>query len=159
MSLKDQTDAFLAQKRIAVVGVSRTAATGNAIFKKFRDKGYEVFPINPKATEVEGVPCYPTVKDVPGGVEAVLIVTSPEVTEKVMHDCVEAGVSHVWMHYNGLFGAGTSSVSEAAVKLGRENGINVIPGACPMMYIEGADFGHRCMRWLLGVTGKLPQAA
>ena len=159
MSLKGQTDSFLAQKRIAVVGVSRTAATGNAIFKKLRDTGYEVFPINPNATELEGVTAYPTVKDVPGGVEAVLIVTSPEVTEKVMQDCVEAGVSHVWMHYNKLFGGGNSSVSEEAVKLGRENGINVIPGACPMMYVEGADFGHKCMRWILGATGGLPKAA
>lgn len=158
MSLKDQTDQFLAQKRIAVVGVSRTAATGNAIFKKLRDTGYEVFPINPNATELEGATCYPTVKDVPDGVEAVLIVTSPDVTEKVMHDCVDAGVSHVWMHYNKLFGAGNSSVSEEAVKLGRENGINVIDGACPMMYVEGADFGHKCMRWILGVTGGLPKA-
>jgi len=159
MSLKEQTDSFLAQKRIAVVGVSRTVATGNAIFKKLRDTGYEVFPINPNATEVEGVPCYPTVKDVPGGVDAVFIATSPDITEKVMQDCVEAGVSHVWMHYNKLFGANNSSVSDAAVKLGRENGINVIPGACPMMYVEGADFGHKCMRWILGITGGLPKAA
>lgn len=159
MSLKDQTDAFLAQKRIAVVGVSRNAGTGNSIFNKLRDTGYEVFPINPNAGELEGATCYPSVKDVPGGVEAVLVVTNPEITAKVMEDCVEAGVAHVWMHHNKLFGDGTSSVSEDAVQLGRDNGINVIPGACPMMYIEGADFGHRCMRWILGVTGGLPKTA
>jgi predicted CoA-binding protein len=142
-----------------VVGVSRAEGTGNAIFRKFRDTGYEVFPINPNASELEGVKCYPSVKEIPGGVEAVLVVTSPDISEKVMRDCVEAGVSHVWMHYNKLFGSGTSSVSDEAVRLGRENGINVIPGACPMMYIEGADFGHRCMRWILGVTGGLPKSA
>ena len=159
MSLKEQTDSFLAQKRVAIVGVSRAEGTGNAIFRKFRDAGYDVYPINPNADEVEGVKCYPNVKEVPGGVDSVLIVTSPDITEKVMQDCVEAGVSNVWMHHNKLFGSGNTSVSETAVKLGRENGINVIPGACPMMFIQGADFGHKCMRWILGVTGGLPQSA
>jgi predicted CoA-binding protein len=159
MSLKEQTDSFLAQKRVAIVGVSRGESTGNSIFRKFRDAGYDVFPINPNAAELEGVKCYPNVKEIPGGVDSVLIVTSPDITEQVMQDCVEAGVSNVWMHYNKLFGGGNSSVSEEAVKLGRENGINVIPGACPMMYIEGADFGHKCMRWFLGVTGGLPESA
>ncbi len=159
MTLKEQTDNFLAQNRVAIVGVSRGEGTGNAIFRKFRDAGYDVFPINPNATEVEGVKCYPNVKDVPGGVGSVLVVTSPDITEQVMQDCVEAGVSNVWMHHNKLFGSANSSVSEKAVQLGRENGINVIPGACPMMYIKGADFGHKCMRWFLGATGGLPKSA
>jgi predicted CoA-binding protein len=159
MTLKDQAETFLANKRIAVVGVSRSGGTGNSILHKLLDQGYEVFPVNPKAEELEGLAAYPSLAAIPGGVKAAIVVTKPEITEKVVRDCAEAGVSHVWMHYNALFGAGNSSVSEEAVAFCRDNGIDVIPGACPMMYIEGADFGHKCMRWILGVTNKLPETA
>ena len=156
MSIKTQAESFLAQKRIAVVGVSRTQGTGNAIFKGLRARGYNVYPVNPNTTEVEGEICYPNLKAIPDGVDAAVIVTRPDVTEAVARECVEAGVSHVWMHYNPFFGAGNSSVSDAATTYCREHGVNVIPGGCPLMFGQGADVGHKCMRWLLDVTGKLP---
>ena len=159
MTLEAKTEAFLAQKRIAVAGVSRSAGTGNGIYDRMKARGYAVFAINPNATEINGEPCYPNLKAIPGGVDAVMIATRPEITEKVVGECVELGIPHVWMHYNALFGVSKSSVSETAVAMCRENGINVIPGGCPMMYGTTADFGHKCMRWILGVTGKLPQEA
>jgi uncharacterized protein len=159
MSLQAQAEQFFAQKRIAVVGVSREAGTGNSIFKALRGRGLDVVPINPKASEIEGRPCYPTVQSVPGGVGAAVIVTRPEVTETVVRDCAAAGVSHVWMHYNPMFGAGNSSVSDAAVAYCRQQGISVIDGACPLMFGQGADFPHRCMRWILARFGRLPAGA
>jgi len=156
MSVNSQAKDFLAQKRIAVVGVSRKQGTGNGILKALQGRGFEVVPVNPNADEIDGQKCYPNLKEIPGEVNAVVIVTNPDVTEKVAQECVEVGVNHVWMHYNALFGAGTSSVSEEAAEYCRQNGINVIAGGCPLMFGEGADFGHKCMRWLLGVTGKLP---
>lgn len=159
MNIKDQAKAFLAQKRIAVVGVSREQGTGNGIFTSLRRRGYEVFPVNPNATEVMGETCYPSLKAIPGGVDAAVIVTRPEVTEEVVHDCAEAAVSHVWMHYNALFGAGNSSVSKAAVAYCRAHDIDVIAGGCPLMFGEGADMGHKCMRWIIGVTGGLPRSS
>lgn len=155
MSIQTQADAFLSRKRIAVVGVSRKQGTGNAIFKGLRKRGFAVVPVNPNADEVDGAVCYPDVPSIPEGVDAAVIVTRPEVTEAVMRDCVAAGVSHVWMHHNALFGARSSSVSVAATEYGREHGVEVIAGGCPMMFGESADLGHRCMRWLLAVTHKL----
>ncbi len=157
MTLKAKTEAFLAQKRVAVVGVSRSDGTGSGIYKRMKERGYEVFAINPNATEIKGEPCYPNLKAVPGSVDAVMIATRPEITEQVVAECVELGIPHVWMHYNALFGENLSSVSETAVAMCRENGINVIPGGCPLMFGQTADFGHKCMRWVLGVTGKLPK--
>jgi uncharacterized protein len=90
-------------------------------------------------------------------VDGVVIITRPEATERVVNDCAVAGVSRVWMHQS--FGASKTSVSQNAVEFCQEHGIAVIPGACPMMYGPGADFGHRCMRLLLGITGGLPKAA
>ncbi|MEZ4862796.1 MAG: CoA-binding protein [Caldilineaceae bacterium] len=157
MNIKEQAEAFLAQKRIAIVGVSRKQGTGNGIFTNLRARGYQVFPVNPNAAEVMGELCYPNLQAIPGGVDAAVIVTRPEVTAAVVRDCIEAGVHHVWMHYNALFGAGNSSVSAAAVAYCREHDIDVIAGGCPLMFGEGADVGHKCMRWILGVTGGLPR--
>lgn len=145
---------FLAQKRIAVAGVSRTPQnTANAIYRKLRDEGYEVFPVNPHADEVEGDRCYASVTAVPGRLDGALLVTSPESTEQLVRDCAAAGISRVWMHENAFFKTG-SSVSDEAVAFCRENGIAVIAGGCPMMFF---DFGHKCMRWMLGMMGKLPE--
>jgi len=156
MTIQSQAEAFLSQKRIAVVGVSRKGGTGNEILKALRKRGFEAVPVNPNASEVHGETCYPSVGEIDGGVGAAVIATRPEAAEGVVRDCVDAGVSHVWMHYNALFGAKASSVSAAAADYGREHGVNVIAGGCPLMFGEGADFGHRCMRWWLGVTKKLP---
>ena len=159
MTIETRADAFLSKKRIAVVGVSRNrSGTGNAILKSLRKRGYETFPVNPNASEVDGETCYPNVQSIPGGTEAAVLVTSPDVARKVVEDCAKAGVQHVWMHHNALFGAGNSSVSREAVAACRQHGIEVIPGACPLMFGEGADVGHRCMRWLLRVFGRLPEA-
>jgi predicted CoA-binding protein len=157
MELRERADAFLAQKRIAVVGVSRSNGTGNGIYDRLQDRGYEVFAVNPNTAEINGKPCYPSLGAIPGGVGAVVIATRPEVTEQIVQECAELGIGHIWMHYNALFGKRLSSVSKAAVELCREQGINVIPGGCPLMFDPAADGAHKCMRWILGITGGLPR--
>lgn len=153
MTLKSQAEDFLAQKRIAVAGVSREekSGTGNAIYRALRDRGYEVFPVNPHADEIEGAPCFHRMADIPGTVDGAVIITSPAVTEMVVRDCAEAGIKRVWMHNNTLL---PSSVSDEAVTFCQENGIDVIAGACPMMFL---DVGHKCLRWVLQTMGRLPQ--
>ena len=153
-TLKQTVGDFLAQKRIAVAGVSRGGdVAANTVYKKLRGAGYEVFPINPNADEVEGDTCYPNVKAIPGGVDGVVIATHPKMTDQVVRECAEAGVSRIWMHRS--FGEG--SVSQEAVDFCRDNNITVIPGGCPMMFCEPVDFGHKCMRWILKLTGGLPK--
>jgi predicted CoA-binding protein len=155
MSFKELAREFLDQKRIAVVGVSRSgAATGNSIYKFLRDQGYEVILVHPEAETVEGDACYPNLQAIPGSVDGVFIVTKPEISEEVVRDAVKAGVPRVWMHYNALFGEQNSSVSDAATKYAREHGLTVIDGGCPMMFF---DPFHKCMRWVLGAMGQLPQ--
>ena len=147
-----KAEEFLAQERIAVAGVSRTKKdAANTIYCKLRDTGHQVFPINPSADIVEGDTCYANVQAIPDGVDGVVIVTRPELTEQVVRDCAEAGVPRVWMHNNTFL---PSSVSETAVAFCRENDITVIDGGCPMMFL---DFGHKCMRWMLGVMKRLPE--
>lgn len=154
MEFQELAHDFLAQKRIAVVGVSSSQqGTGNAIYQALRNKGYTLFPVHPQATSIEGDTCYPNLQAIPNGVDGALIITRPEVSEQVMRDAVAAGIPRVWMHYNALFGASNSSVSQAAVAYGRENGLKVIDGGCPLMFMDTA---HKCMRWILDKMGKLP---
>lgn len=154
-SLQDKVDAFLAQKRIAVAGASRSGnSPGNIIYKKLKSQGYEVFPVNPNAGTIGGETCYPDVKSIPGGVEGVVIVAKPEVTEAIVEGCAEAGVQRIWMHRSFEFAG--SSVSEKAVALCEEKGIEVIAGACPMMFCEPVDVPHKCLRGFLRLTGALP---
>ncbi len=154
-SLDSKVHDFLAEKRIAVAGVSRDNShhpVGNLIYRQLKKTGHDVFPVNPHMQSFEGDRCYPDLRSIPGGVGGVVIITRPEATEQIVHDCGGAGVRHVWMHQSMAKG---SSVSPAAVEYCRQHDITVIAGACPMMY--GGDFGHTCFRWFLKLTGGLPK--
>ncbi len=151
---------FLAQKKIAVVGVSDRRETGsNATYRTLKKSGYKVYAINPRLKSFDGDPCYPDLRSVPEKPDGVFILASPAVTDTLVRECVELGVGHVWMHClmgtrPGL-GAGSSSVSQAAVDLCRQNNIAVIPGSCPNQFLPSADFGHHMMRGLWGLLGFL----
>jgi predicted CoA-binding protein len=156
-TLDMKVDDFLAQKRIAVAGVSRQKSdhpVGNLIYDRLKKTGHDVFAVNPHMHTFEGDRCYPDVKSIPGGVDGVVIITRPETTTRIVRDCRDAGVHRVWMHQS--IGKGTTSVSPEAVEYCREHDISVIAGACPMMYGPGVDVGHTCMRWVLKLTGGLP---
>jgi hypothetical protein len=155
LTVKEAASGFLANKRIAVTGVSRTPGThgSNAVYQRLRARGYEVFAINPNADEVEGDRCYHDLKSVPGGVEAVVIGTRPERAEATMRECADLGIGYVWMHH----GPGASSVSEAATQYSRQHGITVIDGGCPLMFNPTADLGHKAMRFVLTRTGRVPK--
>jgi uncharacterized protein len=144
---------FLANRRVAVTGVSRTPENhgSNAIYRRLRERGYQVFAVNPNAREVEGDRSYPDLTSIPGGVDAVVIATRPEFAEPTMRECVALGVKHVWMHR----GIGPGSVSAPATDYGREHGVTVIDGGCPLMFGPTADIGHRVIRFFY--SGSVPQ--
>src|SRR6187397_1275488 len=151
-AIKDAAREFLAHRRVAVTGVSRQGDHGsNVVYKRLRDRGYEVFAVNPNAEAVEGDPAYRDLRSIPGGVEAVVIGTRPEIAEDTMRECAELGIKHVWMHR----GPGPGSVSAAATAYGREHGITVIDGGCPCMFQPTADLGHRLMRFFF--AGNIPK--
>lgn len=154
-SLKEAASEFLAKKRIAVTGVSRNPQGhgSNYVYQRLRQRGYEVFAVNPNTDEVEGDRCYRDLRSIPAGVEAVVIGTRPEIAETTMRECADIGIKHVWMHR----AFGTGSVSDAATEYGRQRGINVIDGGCPLMFDPTADAGHKAMRFVLTLTGKVPK--
>jgi uncharacterized protein len=157
--IEDLVQTFLQQKSIAVVGVSDKRETGsNLNYKKFKANGYRVFAVNPRISTYDGEPCYPDLKSIPIKPDAVFILSSPEVTEVIVQQCVKLGIRHVWMHcrMGTKPGAGgrKSSVSPSAVKMCRDNGISVIPGTCPAQFLK-PDFFHGIMHRFCKAFGYL----
>lgn len=153
--IKEVAAEFLANRRIAVTGVSRNPAShgSNVVYQRLRERGYEVFPVNPNADQVEGDRCYPNLKSIPGGVSAVVIGTRPELAESAMRECVELGIKHVWMHRS----VDRGSVSATAADYGRRHDISVIPGGCPLMFEPVDDGAQKAMRFFFRLTGAVPR--
>jgi len=155
MKIADAAQDFLACRRIAVTGVSRTPENhgSNVVYRRLRERGYDVYAVNPNAESVEGDACYPTLSDIPDGVEAVVVGTRPARAEDTMKECIALGVTRVWMHR--AFGGG--SVDPAAAELGRTHGVTVIDGGCPCMFAPTADGGHRFIRAVCTLSGAVPR--
>jgi uncharacterized protein len=149
-------DEFLAQKRIALVGISREPKDFSVtLFQELCRRGYDVVPVNPNTSEVLGQRCYARVQDIRPPVEAALLMTSPRVTDSVVKDCAEAGIGRVWMYR----AAGKGAVSPEAVQFCREHSIAVVPGQCPFMFWRDAGTGHRLHRFVRRITGRYPRHA
>jgi hypothetical protein len=155
MKISDAATEFLSKKRIAVTGVSSKPAGhgSNAVYTRLRDRGYTVFAVNPNEQTVEGDPTYPDLTAIPGGVDAVVIATSAEHAPQTMRQIIDLGIGYAWMHR--AFGAG--SVSDEATRIGRDAGVMVIDGGCPLMFGTTSDGGHRMMCRMLKMTGKVPR--
>jgi predicted CoA-binding protein len=144
---------FLRGRRFAVAGVSRDPQqAANAVYRKLRASGYEVFPVNPNAAQVEGATCYPDLGSIPAPVDGAVIATHPRVAAELVRQCAERGVRQVWLHR--AFGQG--SVSDEAVRECEARQIQCLVGGCPLMYCDPVDLGHRCMRWWLRRQGRVP---
>jgi predicted CoA-binding protein len=144
---------FLAQRRIALVGVSRDPRDmSRRLFAELRGRGYDVVPVHPTLDAVDGAPCARRLQDVSPPVDGALLMTAPAVTDRVVRDCVEARVPRVWMHR----GAGQGAVSAAAVAYCRDHGVAVVAGACPFMFLPRAGFVHRTHGFISRLLGQHP---
>jgi len=153
MKMPELVAQFLSGKRFAVAGVSRhKEQAANAVFRKLRNSGYEVFPVNPKAAEAEGVACYPDLRSIPGVLDGVVIVTHPSISAELVRQCHECGVNRVWLHRS--FGQG--SVSDDAIEQAKAQDVKCIVGGCPLMYCAPIDSAHKCMRWWLRLNHRVP---
>lgn len=156
VTTRQQIDDFLTLKRIALVGVSRDPKHfSNQVWQELRQRRYDVVPVNPNMPQLDSQRCYASVRDIQPPVEGVMIMTPPSATEAVVRDCVAAGVRRVWMH-RGM-GPGTGSVSPEAVQLGEANGIDVVAGFCPYMFLPGTPWFHGFHAFGKKLTGSYPR--
>jgi predicted CoA-binding protein len=152
--IKNAATEFLSHKRVAVTGVSRTPGShgSNVVYQRLKERGYDVYPVNPNAEEIDGDRCYPDLHAIPGGVEAVVIGTRPERALATVEECDDLGIRDVWMHRS--FGGG--SVSDDATRYGREHGMTVIDGGCPLMFEPTSDPGHKVIRMVCRMNHHMP---
>jgi len=145
---------FLAQKRFAIVGISRDPRNLSVLlFKEFSNRGYDVVPVNPSLPAILGRKCFARVQDIEPAVDAALLMTSPQVTDSVVQDCAEAGIHRIWMYRGG----GQGAVSTKAIEFCRQHGISVVPGECPYMFLPQSGGIHRFHGFLRKLTGSFPR--
>jgi uncharacterized protein len=139
-----QAEEFLTHRRLAVVGASDAPGNfGGSVYEELRKRGYDPVAVNPGATTVRGDPCYPDLGSVPGEVEGAIVMVGRERALPVLRQCAARGVPRVWL-FRGIGGAG--AMSEPAVELAHDLGLEVVAGACPLMFLEPVDWIHRVHR-------------
>ena len=154
MPTRAAIDDFLAQRTIAFIGASRDPkAFSTSVYRELRSHGYALLPVNHHATTIEGDPCFREVADLPDGVDGAIVMVPAEDAADAVQACIDRGIPRVWLHK----GAGPSSVSDEAVALCREHGVEVVDGACPLMYAEPAAWFHRVHRAGLTLIGRAPR--
>ena len=147
-------EGFLAQKRIAFIGLSRQKQDiGNALVKEFERQGYEVLPVNPNTSEIMGKKCFARVQDIVPAPEAALLLTSQAITDSVLRECEQAHIKRIWLFRGGIGGA----VTQTGVAFCREHAMEVVPGACPLMFLEPVKGIHRFHRFCSKLLGSYPQ--
>ncbi len=152
MTDKAVIDDFMSQRRIAIAGVSRDPRKfGNALFKEFKKRGYEVFILHPEIAELEGSRCFSSLSAMPVPVDALLIATSAAHSAQLVRDAVANKVNRVWLH-----GGGQGAVSDEALRLCREHGLSVVAGQCPLMFLQPLGF-HGLHAWWRRITGRYPK--
>jgi predicted CoA-binding protein len=154
MTRKSRIDDFLAQHRFAIIGVSRNPRDfSRVLFREFLGRGYDVVPIHPQAGEMDGRECAASLAAVTPPVDSVLLMTPPSVTEALAQEFPAAGVRRVWMYR----AAGAGAVSPNAVVFCEGNGIDVVPGECPMMFLPGTPWFHRMHGLIRRIAGSYPR--
>jgi hypothetical protein len=150
MTSQNSINEFLAQKKLALIGISRSGKKfGNMIFKELKSKGYHVFPINPNVESIQNERCYPSLKALPEQVGGVIVVVPPVQTEKIVQDLASAEIKHIWMQQG--------SESKSAIQFCKENGISVVEGECILMFAKPIKIFHRMHRGIWKLLGKYPK--
>ena len=147
---------FLELRRLAVVGASDDPKKfGNTIYKELKAHGYDVVPVHPMASTVDGDPAFPDVVSIPTPVDGVVVMVKAAGAIDVIDDCAAAGVKRVWL----FKGAGGGAVSDAVLARCEHHGIDVVAGACPLMFLEPVAWFHAFHKTLRHLNRSLTKAA
>ncbi len=150
MVTKAMIDDFLAQRTLAIVGVSRKAEKfGNSAFKELKTKGYQLFLVHPSGEVILGEKSYTSLKDLPQKVGGVLVSVPPAEAEKVVREAHEVGITHIWLQQG--------AESQAAIEYCEQNGMCVVYGRCILMFAQPQAFFHKPHRWVMQLLGQMPK--
>jgi hypothetical protein len=143
-----QIEKFIAGKRLAIIGVSRSGKKfGNMALKELTERGYQLYPVHPEAKEVDGVQCYPNMAALQGMVDGALVVLPPQKAGSVLQDISAAGIKNIWLQQ----GSESAEILATAKRLG----LNVISGKCILMYAPPVRSFHGVHRFVMKLIGQL----
>ncbi|MCZ2079635.1 MAG: CoA-binding protein [Bryobacterales bacterium] len=149
MNIGEQAKDFLGEKRIAIIGVSRNQRDfSRVLFREFLKRGYDVIPVNPAMSQVEDQPCFANIGLISPPPAAALVMTKAEVAEDLLGECARCGIRKVWLYR----ATGKRGLSRKASELCARDGIKVIAGYCPFLFLPQAGLIHRFHRALLSIT-------
>ena len=138
---------FLAQKELAIAGASRDKKKfGNKVFEFLRSKEYNLFPIHPETTELEGIKCYKTPSEVPQNIKHLYVVTPQHSTDRIIQWALERGFDMIWFQQK--------SDTPMSLKMAQDKGIEIIKDKCLFMYLDPKG-GHAFHRFFVKLFGKL----
>lgn len=147
---------FLEGHRFVVVGASDGEKNfGGTIYRELKAHGYEPVAVNRSVSSVDGDACFPSLEEVPGTLDGVIVMVSRDASAGVARECARLGIDRVWF----FKGAGPGAASDEAVKICADHGIDVIPGACPLMFLEPVGWFHRAHRGIRHLNGSLSRAS
>ena len=150
MITKETIEKFFEPKKIAIAGASRNPKKfGCVVFKELKNKGYEVYPVNPNAEKIEGDTCYKNIKDIPEDVTSILILTPKEETDKVLTDSIEKGFKNIWVQQY--------SETNETIRIAEEYDKEIIHHKCVFMFAEPITGFHKFHRGLVKLFGGLPK--
>lgn len=148
-----QIQDFLAKKSIAFIGISRNEKDyTRLLFREMHQRGYDVIPVNPNASEIEELRCYTSVSDVSPAPEAALILTPSLPLETAVRECQNAGIKNIWVYNGKDKGKAVSQIEDYC----KNNGISFISGYCPFMFLKDSSFIHRFHGFITRLTGSYP---
>ena len=147
---KKDIEKFFEPKKLAIAGASRNPKKfGHGIFKELLTKGYEVIPVNPNATEIDGVKCYHNVSEIPGDLKSLLIVTPKEETDGVLREAINKGIANIWVQQ--------MSETEDTIKIAEEYQVDIIHKKCIYMFAEPVAGFHKFHRTIVRIFSGLPK--
>lgn len=118
--------AVLGKPKWAVVGASNDCAKyGHIIWRFLKDRGYKVYPVNPREKKIGEDICYPTVGDLPEKPDVVSVIVPPKIAQQIVAQCGAEQIEHVWLQ--------PGAESEEAVEIGKKAGVHVITDACVLV--------------------------
>lgn len=151
--IQTNIDSFFDEKRIALVGLSRDKSHfSRAVLNEFSKRGYEVYPVNPNVEKIDDLKVYPSISNIPADVNAALIMLPPENVIGVLNECKIKGINKIWLHR----GVGQGSINSAVLTYCKANQFDLIPGFCPLMFMENTMFLHKLHGWFNRLTGQMP---
>ena len=147
---KASIESFLSSRKLAIAGVSRDPKKfGYQLFNQLREKGYEVYPINPQTDNIDGIPCFRSVSSLPLNVHNLLIITTKKQTKDVVNEAIAKGIDSFWIQQ--------MSDTPEAIELTRTHPVNLVTGECILMHTEPVTGFHKFHRTIRGFFGRLPK--